>query len=59
MQYSRPGDRAEHGWLVEPESDEALTAAIETLYSDAELRMLLSADGLQAVQQSAMERVAG
>ena len=48
----------EHGCLVEPESAEALAAAIETLYSDAELRMRLSADGLQAVQQFAMERVA-
>jgi glycosyltransferase involved in cell wall biosynthesis len=48
----------QHGCLVEPESAEALAAAIETLYSDAELRTDLSASGLQTVQQFAMKRVA-
>ena len=36
--------RQKQGCLVEPESAEALTAPIETLYSDAELRMRLTAD---------------
>lgn len=48
----------QHGCLVEPESAEDLAAAIDTLYSDAELRMRLSAEGLQVVQQFAMKRVA-
>jgi glycosyltransferase involved in cell wall biosynthesis len=46
-----------HGCLVEPGDAEALAAAIETLYSDAELRMRLGTDGLQAVQEFEMERV--
>jgi glycosyltransferase involved in cell wall biosynthesis len=48
----------EHGCLVEPDNAEALAAAIETLYLNAGLRMRLSADGLKAVQQFAMEGVA-
>jgi glycosyltransferase involved in cell wall biosynthesis len=48
----------QHGWLVEPDNPEALAAAIETLYFNAELRMRLSAEGLRAVQQFEMKRVA-
>ena len=47
-----------HGCLVEPDNAEALAAAIETLYFDSELRMRLGAQGLQAVQQFEMRRVA-
>jgi glycosyltransferase involved in cell wall biosynthesis len=48
----------QHGLLVEPDNAEALAAAIETLYFDSGLRMRLGADGLQAVQQFEMQRVA-
>ena len=48
----------QHGCLVEPDSAEALAAAIEKLYFDTELRMRLGSEGLQAVQQFAMRRVA-
>ena len=44
--------------LVERDNAEALAAAIETMYFDSELRMRLGAQGLQAVQQFAMKRVA-
>jgi glycosyltransferase involved in cell wall biosynthesis len=47
-----------HGYLVEPDSAEALAAAIETLYFDTELRMRLGMEGLQTVQHFAMKRVA-
>ena len=47
-----------HGCLVEPDNAEALAAAIETLYFDSELRMRLGAQGLQAVRQFEMRRVA-
>ena len=47
-----------HGRLVEPDNAEALAAAIETLYFDSELRMRLGAEGLQAVRQFEMRRVA-
>ena len=48
----------EHGCLVEPDSAEALAAAIESLYSDSALRRHLTIKGMQAVQQFAMNRVA-
>jgi glycosyltransferase involved in cell wall biosynthesis len=48
----------EHGCLVEPDNAEALAAAIETLYFNAGLRIRLSAEGLRAVQQFEMKRVA-
>jgi glycosyltransferase involved in cell wall biosynthesis len=47
-----------HGCLIEPDSAEALVAAIEQLYFDTELRTRLGFEGLQAVQQFAMQRVA-
>jgi glycosyltransferase involved in cell wall biosynthesis len=47
-----------HGCLVEPDNAEALAAAIETLYLNAGLRTRLSAEGLRAVQQFEMKRVA-
>jgi glycosyltransferase involved in cell wall biosynthesis len=47
-----------HGCLIEPDSAEALAAAIEQLYFDTELRTRLGFEGLQAVQQFAMQRVA-
>jgi glycosyltransferase involved in cell wall biosynthesis len=48
----------QHGFLVEPNNAEALAAAIETLYIDAGLRRRLGIEGLQAVKQFEMERVA-
>jgi glycosyltransferase involved in cell wall biosynthesis len=48
----------QHGCLVEPDNAEALAAAIETLYFDSGLRARLTAEGLQAVQQFEMNRVA-
>jgi glycosyltransferase involved in cell wall biosynthesis len=48
----------QHGLLVEPDNAEALAAAIETLYFDSGLRMRLGTEGLQAVQQFEMKRVA-
>jgi glycosyltransferase involved in cell wall biosynthesis len=48
----------EHGLLVEPDDAEALAAAIETLYLDAELRVRLGAESLRAVQHFEMKRVA-
>ncbi len=44
--------------LVEPNSAEALAAALEKLYFDAELRMRLGAMGQQSVEQFEMTRVA-
>ena len=48
----------QHGCLIEPDSAEALAAAIEKLYFDTELRMRLGMEGLQTVQHFAMKRVA-
>ena len=48
----------QHGCLVEPDNAEALAAAIEMLYLDAGLRNRLGIEGLEAVQQFEMERVA-
>jgi glycosyltransferase involved in cell wall biosynthesis len=47
-----------HGCLVERDNAEALAAAIETLYLNAGLRMRLSVEGLRAVEQFEMKRVA-
>jgi glycosyltransferase involved in cell wall biosynthesis len=48
----------EYGCLVEPESVEALAAGIETLYSDAELRLRLGEMGQRSVERFEMKRVA-
>lgn len=48
----------EYGCLVEPENAEALAAGIETLYSDAELRMRLGEMGQRSVERFEMKRVA-
>jgi len=47
-----------HGLLVEPESDEALADAIETLYGDSQLRTTLASAGRRDVENFDMRRVA-
>jgi glycosyltransferase involved in cell wall biosynthesis len=47
-----------HGLLVEPENDDALAEAIETLYDDAQLRASLAEHGRRDVEHFDMRRVA-
>jgi glycosyltransferase involved in cell wall biosynthesis len=47
-----------HGLLVEPESDEALADALETLYGDSQLRTTLASAGRRDVENFDMRRVA-
>jgi len=47
-----------HGLLVEPESNDALADAIETLYGDSQLRTSLAGYGKRDVEQFDIRRVA-
>jgi glycosyltransferase involved in cell wall biosynthesis len=47
-----------HGRLVEPESEEALADAIDTLYGDSQLRASLAERGRRDVERFDMRRVA-